>query len=140
MQQQSPQRQGQDASATGAQAPHILLVDDDVDILDVLVLLFQEDGFRTSSCTTPQQAMAVIDEGNLQLFITDWRLLGGDGLELVRYVQKRFNASIPVILLTAAGQPTAEKDVALLEEIGVRVVPKPFDIDRLARLAHELLD
>src|SRR5262249_49778913 len=97
------------------------------------------DGFRTSACTTPQQAMAVIDEEYIHLLITDWRLLGGDGLELVRYVGKRFNASIPVILLTAAGRPTAQEDLALLEELGVRVVPKPFDIDRLVRLAHELV-
>jgi len=139
MQQQLPQQHMPHVRPTGAEAPHILLVDDDVDILDVLGLLFQEDGFRTSSCTTPQQAMAIIDEGNVHLLITDWRLLGGDGLELIRYVRKHFDAPIPVILLTAAGRPTEERDRAILEEVGVRVVPKPFDIDRLARLAHELV-
>jgi two-component system response regulator GlrR len=139
MEQQSPQQHTPNAVPTSTQVPHILLVDDDADILDVLALIFQEDGFRTSACTTSQEAMSVLDAAHVHLLITDRRLLSGDGLELVRYVYHRFNNALPVILLTAAGRPTAQEDMRLLEEVGARVVSKPFDIDRLAQLARELL-
>lgn len=135
-----PQQQQPNTRSTGGCAPHILLVDDDVDILDVLGLLFQEDGFRTSSCTTAQQATAILEAEDVHLLITDRRLVGSDGMDLVREVRQRLSATIPVILLTAAGNPTEADERAVVEAGSVHVVTKPFDIDRLAQLVHELVE
>jgi two-component system response regulator PilR (NtrC family) len=119
----------------------VLVVDDDADIRDVLGLLLREDGFAASLCPTHQQAIVQLGAETFDLLITDRRLSGGDGLDLIRHALQRPAGSaggIGIILLTAALPPVAEAELPLLQEAGVQVIGKPFDIDQILDKARAL--
>ncbi len=118
--------------------PHVVIVDDDIDILDVLAMLFVEEGFKTSACSTFAQALAALSAGPIDLLITDLYLGDADGLELVRRVQQQTGQKPRVILLTAARLPSDVLASPLLSDVGARVVDKPFDIEQLLAVAREL--
>jgi len=117
--------------------PHILLVEDDADILEVLTTLFVEEGYRVSTCSTPADALALLAADPARLIITDRRLNGGDGLDLIRHLHAH-RRDVRVMLLTAARPPVPEGEAHLLREAGVAVMAKPFDIEALLDAVHDL--
>lgn len=118
--------------------PHVVLVDDDPDILDVLTLIFTEDGFRASSCQTHDAAVRILTTMPTTLLVTDLRLAGRDGMELIRLSQQLEPVAPKVILLTAMRSSALDAVLPALDEIGAEIVNKPFDIDQLLDLAHAL--
>ncbi len=120
-------------------APHVVLVDDDDDILDVLDIIFADDGFRTTRCSTYQAALGALCSERTDLLVTDLRLGGEDGLELIRAVQT-LPAEVPsVILLTAARMSVLEAVKPLFHSVGAEIVTKPFDIDHLLAVARSMI-
>lgn len=118
--------------------PCVLIVDDDADILNVLGMLFTDDGFRPICCGTTEMAQAALTDGPVQLVITDLRLAGSTGIELIHHVQARY-ADLPGIIVLTAVRPThAADELEQLERLGVRVIAKPFDIDDLLGVARAL--
>lgn len=119
-------------------SPHIVIVDDDPDILDVLEMLFTEDGFRTTCCSSSEDALARLDAEPVQLLITDLRLISGNGLELVRKARARQTMTPALMVLTAVRPAHASVELEEVERLGARVIGKPFDIDDLLGVAREL--
>ncbi len=111
--------------------PYVLIVDDDGDIREVLCMLLQEDGFTTSLCATVQQAVKVLESHRVHLLITDRRLSGGDGLDLVRFLAQRTDITTRIILLTAARPAVSPDEHPLIVKAGARIISKPFDIDQI---------
>lgn len=122
------------------QPPRVLIVDDDADIRDVVGLLLDEDGFSTTVCATLQHAISVLETESINLLITDRRLSGGDGLDLVRFVLQQSATVIPIILLTAARPAIAPDEHPLIAQADVTVIAKPFDIDQIVNQARRLTE
>jgi CheY-like chemotaxis protein len=118
--------------------PHILLVEDDADIMEVLTTLFVEEGFRVSTCSNPADALARLAGEPVHLIITDRRLNGGDGLDLIRHLHAHRRRDVRAMLLTAARPPVPDSDAHLLREAGVAVMAKPFDIEALLEQVRAL--
>src|SRR5437763_2814149 len=59
---------------------HILLVDDERDILDLLTEVFLGNGYSVDSAVTVAEGIALLDRCSYELVISDWRLPDGDGL------------------------------------------------------------
>lgn len=118
--------------------PHVLIVDDDADIREVVDLIFREDGFTTSTCSTAKAALSILQSQHVDLLVTDLRLPGGNGGGLIRHIAALSEPRPKVILLTAmrAGGPPGE--LAELHALGGRVVNKPFDVEVLLVAAREL--
>ena len=87
------------ASSGGA---HILVVDDDEDILRLLSMRLRARGFRVSTVTSAEEGLARIAVDPPRAVVSDVRLPGRDGLALFDEVRAR-HPSLPVILLTAHG-------------------------------------
>ncbi len=123
---------------TQLSAPHVLIVDDDPDIREVVELIFREDGFTTITCSTGNAALAILQSRPIHLLVTDLRLPGGDGGSLICHIAAAPEPRPAVILLTAmrAGNVPAEMDT--LKALGGRIVTKPFDVDALLVTAREL--
>lgn len=118
--------------------PCVLIVDDDADLLDVLEMLLTDDGFRAVSCNTTEEALAALMAESVQLVITDLRLVGSSGLDLIHHMQ---TLSLPVpstIVLTAVRPLHAAAELEQIERLGVRIIAKPFDIDDLLAAAREM--
>jgi two-component system OmpR family response regulator len=103
--------------------PHLLIVDDDEDILSLLGKFFRKH-FHTVTVATGGAAMfTALQEHSIDLVILDLMLRGEDGLSLCR--QLRTVSQVPVIMLTAMADHT-DRVVGL--EVGADdYLTKPFD-------------
>ncbi|APW39700.1 two-component system response regulator GlrR [Rhodoferax koreense] len=81
---------------------HILVVDDDADMLRLLSMRLTGAGYRVSAVTSAEAALNQLDIERPQLVLSDVQLPGRDGLALFDEVRLR-HPSLPVILLTAHG-------------------------------------
>ena len=103
--------------------PHILIVDDDKGIRDLLQEFFQKRGLRTSVAADGVEMEAVMRRAQVDLIILDVMLPGRSGLELCRELRQRH--ATPIIMLTAITE-TTDRVVGL--EMGADdYVAKPFD-------------
>ena len=111
-------------AAPGAQAAHLLVVDDDPDMLRLLTIRLTAAGYRVSTATSAEAALIQLHIERPQLVLSDVRLPGKDGLALFDEIRAQ-DASLPVILLTAHG--TIPDAVAATERGVFTYLTKPFD-------------
>ncbi|QHE86212.1 response regulator [Hydrogenophaga sp. BPS33] len=101
---------------------HLLVVDDDADIRDLLSRYLQENGYRVTAVADGRGMRAALAAGDPDLIVLDVMLPGEDGISLCRSVRAR--SQVPIIMLTARGDET-DRIVGL--EVGADdYVPKPF--------------
>jgi two-component system OmpR family response regulator len=102
---------------------HILIVDDDREISSLLAEYLEKNGYKTSTAGDGKAMWKALDERRIDLIVLDLNLPGDDGLTLCRNLRAR--SSIPVIMLTARGEPV---DRILGLEMGADdYLPKPFE-------------
>ncbi len=114
---------------------HILIVDDDREIRNLLGDYLQKHGYRASAVADGKAMWSMLDNARVDLIILDVMLPGDDGFVLCRNLRARGNW--PVIMLTAKGDDT-ERIVGL--ELGADdYMPKPFNPrELLARIKSVL--
>jgi two-component system OmpR family response regulator len=102
---------------------HLLIVDDDPDLRELLADYLGRDGFRVTGVGDGRGLWAALEKAPVDLVILDLMLPGDDGLVLCRNLRGR--SSIPIIMLTARGDDT-DRIVGL--EMGADdYLPKPFN-------------
>jgi DNA-binding NtrC family response regulator len=85
----------------------MLVVDDDIQMLSALEAALRRKGYTVETASNGIEAATKLDSGELQAIITDLRMPGMDGIELLHHV-RRTKPETPVILLSAYGSvPTA---------------------------------
>ncbi|WP_122038961.1 response regulator [Asaia bogorensis] len=103
--------------------PHLLLVDDDQDILTLLGSFLQKHHYQVSTAETGETMFAILDRQPVDLVILDIMLRNEDGFSLCQRLRAR--SRIPVIMLSAMADLT-DRIVGL--EIGADdYLTKPFD-------------
>ena len=114
---------------------HILIVDDDKEIRDLLQEFFQKHGMRVSIARDDDEMQAALRRAPVDLTILDVMLPGKSGLDICRDL--RTHSRIPIIMLTAVTE-TIDRVVGL--EMGADdYVPKPFDPRELLARARAVL-
>jgi DNA-binding response OmpR family regulator len=102
--------------------PHVLVVDDERDILDPLASYLSKNGFRVSKARDSAAAREILAAHSLDIALIDIMMPGEDGLSLAGFI--RATSRIPVILVTARAEET-DRIVGL--ELGADdYVTKPF--------------
>jgi nitrogen regulation protein NR(I) len=107
---------------------HILIVDDEPSIRKVLGAHLRRDGYDVTVAASGVEAIETLQEEGADLVITDLRMPGMDGLELLRWVKQSY-PGLPVIMLTAHG--TVDSAVEALKRGAQDYLTKPFDQDEL---------
>ena len=103
-------------------SPHILIVDDDREIRDLLGRFLEKHGCRVTTASDGRAMRAALGDWSIDLIVLDLMLPGEDGLTLCR--ELRAQSAMPIIMLTAMGEET-DRIVGL--EMGADdYVPKPF--------------
>ena len=103
--------------------PHLLIVDDDRAIRDLLTKFFVQHGYRVSVAAEGRAMQQVLEAARIDLIVLDVMLPGEDGLSLCRRL--RADSAIPIIMLTAKGEDT-DRIVGL--EMGADdYLPKDFN-------------
>jgi DNA-binding NtrC family response regulator len=80
---------------------HILVIDDEADIRELLREVLTIKGYRISTAADPEQAKKMVKETPPQLIILDFQIEQGDGFVLIEDI-KRLAPNIPIMLLTGA--------------------------------------
>ena len=127
-----PRRDGTDEQVSQLEGgAHVLVVDDDKEIRDLTSRFLTRHGYRVTGARNGREMRETLAGSDVDLVILDVMLPGDDGLALCR--ELRAGSSIPIIMLTAAGEE-ADRIVGL--EMGADdYIPKPFSArELLARM------
>src|SRR5215467_6050446 len=86
-------------------SPHILVVEDDPAIAELVRYNLAAAGFRASLATSGEEAEMQVEEDRFDLIVLDWRLPGVSGIEFCRRLRRReATRTVPVLMLTARGE------------------------------------
>lgn len=106
--------------------PHILVVEDEDDVRELIVLHLQREGYEASFAIDGEEALGRIEKSAHDLFVLDWMLPKLNGLELIRSIRKGPHGKTPILMVTARVEAA---DIVLGLEAGADdYITKPFEI------------
>ena len=117
-----------------AKATHVLVVEDEAALADLLKYNLEKEGYRVSVAIDGEEALVVADESAPDLVVLDWMLPKAPGIEVCRRLRARQDTrNTPIVMLTAR---TEEGDRIRGLDVGADdYVTKPFSMNELlARL------
>ena len=106
----------------------ILIVDDETNYTVILSAVLEDEGFETLTANSGPDALGILADSDVDLVLTDMKMPGMDGIELLELVKKE-DADLPVIMMTAHG--TVEKAVEAMQKGAYSYILKPFDNEQL---------
>ncbi|WP_141732971.1 response regulator [Oligoflexus tunisiensis] len=113
----------------------ILIVDDEQDLCESLAYVLEDFGFETSTATTTAQAYHQIMNGRVDIVLSDVRMPGENGVEMIRRVRKQ-KPHEPVFILMTGFTDISEKDaLAAGAEVMLR---KPVKLEQLQVLLERI--
>ncbi|MGD0625010.1 MAG: sigma-54 dependent transcriptional regulator [Thermodesulfobacteriota bacterium] len=113
----------------------ILIVDDEKAQSEILEGFLVKQGYGAISAEDGQKALEKFRNGAFDLVLTDYRMPGMDGIQLVREV-RRLNPEATVVIMTAYG--TVGTAVAAMKEGAYDYLMKPIDLDELLLLIQRI--
>ncbi|WP_246795428.1 nitrogen regulation protein NR(I) [Burkholderia perseverans] len=115
----------------------IWIVDDDQSIRWVLEKALARDSFATRSFSNVRDALAALDHESPQVLVSDIRMPGGSGLELLQAMHERM-PGLPVIIMTAFSD--LDSAVAAFQGGAFEYLAKPFDVDKAVELIRRAVE
>lgn len=107
----------------------ILIVDDEPDMLKLLSMILREKtSYEVVTTNNPLEALELIKQEGFALVITDLKMPGLDGVELLEGI-KRIDEDMPVIIITAYG--TIEAASEIMQKGGFDFITKPFKKEQI---------
>ena len=106
----------------------ILIVDDEKNYLVVLEALLGPEGYEIMTSEKAQEALRLIQEADVDLVLTDMKMPGMSGMELLEET-KKIKPEVPVIMMTAYG--TIEMAVEAMKKHAYDYITKPFRNEEL---------
>ena len=107
----------------GKTSRRVLVVEDDVVALDLLEEILKRNGFGVSVAQSYEEALERLSTDKISLILTDIKMPGKTGMDLLKVVQDLY-PDLPVVLLTAFGDENLW--VEALSSGAVDLIPKPF--------------
>ena len=115
----------------------IWIVDDDASIRWVLEKALARENLATKSFSNARDAMSALEFETPQVLVSDIRMPGESGLDLLQAVKTRF-PGLPVIIITAFSD--LDSAVAAFQGGACEYLAKPFDIDKAVELIRRALE
>jgi DNA-binding response OmpR family regulator len=113
----------------------VLVVDDDPEMLDLLSLVLQVEGYTVRTALDGEQALLAVGEAMPELILLDMKMPVMNGWEFARVFRERHDRAAPIVVVTAAHNARRTS-----EEIGADdYLGKPFDVAVLkAKVARRM--
>ncbi|MDU9048133.1 MAG: sigma-54 dependent transcriptional regulator [Candidatus Electrothrix sp. Rat3] len=108
--------------------PRILIVDDELSMRDFLKILFENEGYEVFVASNAATALDVAVKDPFDVVITDIRMPGMNGLELLAELKQHF-PDLPVVMITAYASP--DDAVQAMRQGAFDYITKPFHVDEL---------
>jgi len=110
-------------------AEKLLIVDDEPDMLKLLSMIIREKTpYEAVTTNNPHEVVQLIEKGGFTLVITDLKMPGLDGIEVLEAI-RRWDEDIPVIFITAYG--SVEAAVETMQKGGFDFITKPFKKEQI---------
>ena len=107
---------------------NVLVVDDEPKLCDLLASALSQSGIQVFTASNGLHALKVLECDDIDLVISDWRMPGMDGPQLLAEIKTRY-PQLPVIVMTAYS--TVKNAVQSMRNGAFDYIAKPFDIDEL---------
>jgi two-component system NtrC family response regulator len=112
-------------SATSAS---ILILDDEQNYLLVLQSVLEDEGYAVTALSNPEMGLAFLDDSEVDVVVTDMKMPGLTGQDVLEYVKKN-HPHVPVLIMTAFG--SIESAVEAMRIGAFDYITKPFDNEEL---------
>jgi CheY-like chemotaxis protein len=109
------------------EAPLVLIVDDDPDMLELVDDALRARGYRTETAWNGEEALTRVSEHEPRLILLDMRMPIMDGWTFARILRERYGRRIPVVVVTAA----EDSKLRAAESGAIADLGKPFELSRL---------
>jgi putative nucleotidyltransferase with HDIG domain len=120
-----------------SQQPKILVVDDDPGLLETLSDALQLEGYEVTTAKAGEEALERLRQEEVDLVITDIKMPGLSGLELLRAIRDK-NQILPVIVMT--GYASLETAVEAIKQGAYDYITKPFEIEKLLHTVNKAVN
>ncbi len=115
----------------------VLVVDDEAGIRESMAILFRREGYQVQAVESGERAVEILDREPFDLVITDLRLTGMNGIEVLQRV-KHASPETEVVVMTAYG--TIEGAVEAIKKGAYDYLTKPFQPEELTLVAGRALE
>ncbi len=121
---------------TALRGKNILVVDDEIDLREIVASELEFMGAHVSQAGNIMAADGILKQKKIDLIISDIRMPGGTGVDLLKTVKARNILNPPVILITGFADITPEEAYA---EGAEALLNKPFQLDELIQVSARLI-
>jgi len=115
----------------------IWVVDDDQSIRFVLEKALQREDFKVRSFASPREVLKALEDDAPQVLVSDIRMPGGSGIDLLAEVKQR-HPGLPVIIMTAYSD--LDSAVSAFQGGAFEYLPKPFDLNKAVELIRRAVE
>ena len=115
----------------------IWIVDDDQSIRFVLEKALAREEFAVRSFTNPRDVLAALEDDEPQVLVSDIRMPGGSGVDLLAQVKEK-HPGLPVIIMTAYSD--LDSAVSAFQGGAFEYLPKPFDVPKAVELIRRAVE
>ena len=105
---------------------HVLIVDDHLEMARTIADYLLDKGMEATAVATAREALALLEKDSFDALLTDLRMKGMDGLDLVTAAH-RLDADLPVVVMTAFGG--IENAIECIQKGAYHYLTKPFKLD-----------
>lgn len=119
-----------------SKATRALIIDDEPDIRELLDITLSRMGLDVDCAGNVQQAMQQLEASEYQVCLTDLRLPDGDGIDIVRHIQKQY-PTLPVAVFTAHGN--MDTAITAMKAGAFDFISKPVELEHLRSLINTAL-
>lgn len=116
---------------------HVLIVDDEAAIRDMVRMALELDDFIVSDASNAHQAAKILEQENIDLVLLDWMMPGVSGIDFASRIRREGNNQVGIIMLTAKDN---ESDLIRGLDVGADdYVKKPFSTKELISRMNAVL-
>ncbi|MBN1905048.1 MAG: sigma-54-dependent Fis family transcriptional regulator [Deltaproteobacteria bacterium] len=121
---------------SGQETANILVVDDDRSMREFLEILLTGEGYNVTLADNGESGCNAIDQNNFDLVVTDIRMKGLNGLDVLRKAKAK-NPDTMVVMISAFA--TADTAVEAMKEGAYDYIPKPFKVKEFKNIVKDTL-
>jgi len=125
-----------DVHAAADDKIHILIVDDETDVRELVVEILQEAGYTTDQADSGATALLKIEQTRYDLIVTDLVMPGMDGIELTNRIRE-LAIMVPIVVVT--GFATVERAVECMKAGAMDLITKPFNRGQILITVEKVL-
>jgi len=116
---------------------HILIVDDEAAIRDMVRMALEMDGFTVSDASNAHKASMILEQESIDLILLDWMMPGISGIDFASRLRREGNHHVGIIMVTAKDD---ENDLIRGLDVGADdYIRKPFSTKELISRMHAVL-